>query len=437
MNDERPQSETRPPPRETSAAETGPAAAGGRTPARPPAGQTLGQVTLGGALLAADTLGRRLERLQEPQLDQLARPRTLDDVLVPESLWPERFGVMGDRPARHLMLGLMVDARSQVGHAARLFNGLGYGLARAIHRLLRPVQTQPAFQPVRQGFHTALERGDSQVARWQAMGRAEETRSRNLAARALATAAEETMDELVHNERVEVFVQEIIESQTAGILDEIVEEIRERTVSSDNFFEGPIRRLFRRPQRVQVPGPGFDPRLVRPILRRGLPMPHGSLLGYYAGFISRLLALLVDVTLIVVVLALGGSLMTTAVDVLGLGGWLDFVTGPDGIVGGLFALSSGLAIVFGYLVLFWLLTGQTVGMMLLGLRVVNRAGGRPSLGQALRRVIGYLLLPGIYFFGFLWILGDDKREAWHDKLAQTYVVYAWDARPDETFLTEL
>jgi uncharacterized RDD family membrane protein YckC len=167
-----------------------------------------------------------------------------------------------------------------------------------------------------------------------------------------------------------------------------------------------------------------------------LPIPAGSLLGHYAGFVSRLLALLVDVALIVIALALGGSLLTTAVDVLGLRGWFDSVAGPSGLFGGLFAGISGLAIVIGYLVLFWLLTGQTLGMMLMGLRVANRAGGRLGFWQAIVRIIGYLILPGIYFFGFLWILGDDKRQAWHDKLARTCVVYAWDARPDETFLTE-
>jgi len=59
-----------------------------------------------------------------------------------------------------------------------------------------------------------------------------------------------------------------------------------------------------------------------------------------------------------------------------------------------------------------------------------------GLWPALARLVAYLVLPGLFFFGFLWILGDDKRQAWHDKVARTYVVYAWDARPDETFLAD-
>jgi hypothetical protein len=36
--------------------------------------------------------------------------------------------------------------------------------------------------------------------------------------------------------------------------------------------------------------------------------------------------------------------------------------------------------------------------------------------------------------GFLWVLGEDRRRAWHDKIAHTYVLYVWDARYEENFL---
>jgi uncharacterized RDD family membrane protein YckC len=148
-----------------------------------------------------------------------------------------------------------------------------------------------------------------------------------------------------------------------------------------------------------------------------------------------LLALIIDIGLVVFVLAIGSSLLTTAVDVLGLQEWFDSFIGSTALFTGFFAIVNGLIVVIGYLVLFWMLTGQTLGMMLLGLRVVSRTGGRVTVGSSILRIIGYFVLPGIFLLGFLWILGTDKREAWHDKLGRTYVVYAWDARPDETFLT--
>jgi uncharacterized RDD family membrane protein YckC len=398
-------------------------------------GQKLTRVTLGSALIAMDTVNQRLERLDEAEAGAPSQGRSLDDVLVPMSQWSEQFGVAADQPARHLVLGMMVDARSRAGATARVLNRIGNGLAGAVNLFLQPVRRQRVFRPVRRGFRKAVSRGDSQVNRWRELGRAEDARSRALAETALTNAAEETMDELVASQRVELFIQEIVEAQTMGIVDEIVEEVRERAVSSDNFFEQPVRRLFRRPERAHIPRPAFNPQLVRPAARRGMPVPEWSLAGHYAGFMSRLLALLVDIGLIVLVLALGSALLSTAIDVLGLRESFDAFVSGSALVSGLMAIVNSLLIVVGYLVLFWLLTGQTLGMMLLGVRVVNRNGGRVTLARAILRMLGYFLLPGVFFLGFFWILGDDKRQAWHDKLARTYVVYAWDARPDETFLT--
>jgi uncharacterized RDD family membrane protein YckC len=76
-----------------------------------------------------------------------------------------------------------------------------------------------------------------------------------------------------------------------------------------------------------------------------------------------------------------------------------------------------------YLVVSWMLTGQTIGMAVAGLRVV-RTDGRPlRLRHALLRLIGLgisLLVLGI---GLLWSAIDRNRQGWHDKLGNTYVIY--------------
>jgi hypothetical protein len=35
------------------------------------------------------------------------------------------------------------------------------------------------------------------------------------------------------------------------------------------------------------------------------------------------------------------------------------------------------------------------------------------------------VISGILFLGYLWILFDNRRQGFHDKLAGTYVVYSW------------
>jgi uncharacterized RDD family membrane protein YckC len=75
-----------------------------------------------------------------------------------------------------------------------------------------------------------------------------------------------------------------------------------------------------------------------------------------------------------------------------------------------------------YNVSFWWLTGQTPGKWLLGIKVVPLEGGRLKLGQAVLRCFAYLLSALPFYLGFLWMLGPQRR-GWHDKIADTEVVY--------------
>ncbi len=87
-----------------------------------------------------------------------------------------------------------------------------------------------------------------------------------------------------------------------------------------------------------------------------------------------------------------------------------------------------------YFIFFWTTVGQTPGKYILGLRVVSQDGKRLKLFQAVLRYLGYYLSGLPVGLGFFWILIDDQRRGWHDRLAGTCVIYVWDARPDERFL---
>ena len=66
--------------------------------------------------------------------------------------------------------------------------------------------------------------------------------------------------------------------------------------------------------------------------------------------------------------------------------------------------------------------GQTLGKMMLRLRVVKKRGGRITILDALlRNVFGYTVSQ-IFLLGYLWALFDRERQAWHDKMAGTVVV---------------
>jgi uncharacterized RDD family membrane protein YckC len=72
--------------------------------------------------------------------------------------------------------------------------------------------------------------------------------------------------------------------------------------------------------------------------------------------------------------------------------------------------------------------GRTLGMAVVGLRVV-RADGRPvNGGEALVRVLALPLSFLTLGIGFLLILFRSDRRALQDLIGRTAVVYGWDAR---------
>jgi uncharacterized RDD family membrane protein YckC len=67
--------------------------------------------------------------------------------------------------------------------------------------------------------------------------------------------------------------------------------------------------------------------------------------------------------------------------------------------------------------------GATPAKRLLGLRVADAAsGGQIGYRRATIRRVGYLVGGLALYIGWLWMLVDPRRQAWHDKLADTVVV---------------
>jgi uncharacterized RDD family membrane protein YckC len=78
-----------------------------------------------------------------------------------------------------------------------------------------------------------------------------------------------------------------------------------------------------------------------------------------------------------------------------------------------------------YSVVLTALNGQTLGKMLLGIRVVGPDGGPPGWGRALlRELVGRGVEEGICALGTLglfWMLWDAEQQTWHDKIGGTHV----------------
>ena len=151
-----------------------------------------------------------------------------------------------------------------------------------------------------------------------------------------------------------------------------------------------------------------------------------SMSGQYAGFVTRTVAFYVDRLIVIVVFAVFSLIIGFAIQSFRLSDLL----GTQDLVQTIIAIGVavlGATFDLGYSVAFWVLAGQTPGKRLMGLVVVKTDGDRMRLGAAILRWVGYWL-SGILFLGYLWVLVDNRRQAFHDKLAGTLVVYS---RPEE------
>lgn len=144
--------------------------------------------------------------------------------------------------------------------------------------------------------------------------------------------------------------------------------------------------------------------------------------GAFAGIVSRSVAFVADCVIVVIGFAIFGALAGAVMTVL------DFATVKIDSAGELLAWAGAILMFF-----FWYYTvliavfGKTIGMMVMGLRVVGVSGARPAPLRAAVRTAA-MALSNILMLGYVWVAVDNRRQAWHDKIARTFVIYDWEAR---------
>ena len=103
-------------------------------------------------------------------------------------------------------------------------------------------------------YDTLQKRGEDRLKRWIAIGQREEARSRVLADQTFNRIVDDFIDYL--GDKPEV--QELIAGQTTGLAGEVLNEVRERTVSGDSFLEGIVRAVMRKSPRAELPPPSTE-----------------------------------------------------------------------------------------------------------------------------------------------------------------------------------
>ncbi len=133
---------------------------------------------------------------------------------------------------------------------------------------------------------------------------------------------------------------------------------------------------------------------------------------HYAGFWIRFAAVMIDTILLMAIL------MPVLIWMYGMQAIAQQQTGLTG------TLISYLLPV-GATLIFWHYRSATPGKMALKLEIVDaETFKQPTTGQFVIRYVGYFVSTIPLCLGFLWVAFDPRKQAWHDKLANTVVIYA-------------
>jgi uncharacterized RDD family membrane protein YckC len=143
--------------------------------------------------------------------------------------------------------------------------------------------------------------------------------------------------------------------------------------------------------------------------------PHGARLVAY--LIDALIVTVVSIVLVILV----GFVFISGASLRDDGESVD--VSAEAVVATLLLTLAVVLLVLLYFPFFWARGGQTPGMVIFGLRVVDdRTGGRIGWGTAGLRMLGMFVASAVFYLGFAWILIDKRRRGFHDLIAGTVVV---------------
>jgi uncharacterized RDD family membrane protein YckC len=141
----------------------------------------------------------------------------------------------------------------------------------------------------------------------------------------------------------------------------------------------------------------------------------------YAGLATRTVAFVIDAAIIngVAFLLVAGASLVLSMFGSSIEDLPDWLAITGGVVGWIVLAGT-------YFVASWVLTGQTVGMRVMAIRVSKRDGGHVSVWRGLRRLVGLVIAAIPLFAGYLLILVDNRRRGLQDRIAGTVVVFVTD-----------
>ena len=199
----------------------------------------LTRIAVGGVIEGSDELLHRLQAWQETAREGMQQGGRLPN--------------HSDRDLfRFALVGLLFAGEEKTRKGLSALGKLSNQAIASVGETASPVlgQTRLA-RSVKRRFNALVARGQKQVGNWAQRGAIEEPLSRQMLREAIGGTVDDFIEHLAENEEL----QDLVQKQSIGLAEEMVNETRRRTITADDIVERLVRALLRRPQREELPEP--------------------------------------------------------------------------------------------------------------------------------------------------------------------------------------
>lgn len=202
--------------------------------------ETLLRLAIGGAALGVDELLSRAQKWEEQVMFNPHRTAPLP-VETPEVR------------ARYALIGLLFLATRTTRDAAVDFANYSDRQASNVYRTLSDFSRTPVLgilaTPFKIGVDAVLRTRDRELERWIRIGRLEERDGRRIAALGTEDLVREVVDVISKNPTIKNSISDLVQQQSLDLAGEVVDDVRQSSISADDRIEAFIWRLLGRSPR--------------------------------------------------------------------------------------------------------------------------------------------------------------------------------------------
>jgi hypothetical protein len=216
----------------------------------------LSRLLVGGIGAGYEELLSRLQDLDRQISEELAlvESRENQSKIGPES---EEVNLSSVNYVRLALSGLIFEVQRAVPKQLSNIRRLETWALKKAKPVRNLILDNPVGRYFNERFDYLADRGQSTVERWVEIGYEEDPHNKLLAQNTFIGIVDSIINYLTENPEV----QELVKTQSTSLANEMVVEVRERTVSADTFIEGLARAMVRRVPRSTIAGPSEEIRI--------------------------------------------------------------------------------------------------------------------------------------------------------------------------------